>query len=313
MSSTLTRERTSSPPSPAPVRSRRRSARIVVEDLVIPNTVRVLLWLWVAFNLAMAIWVGVQSLKTDRDVLTAPFGLPSSPQWENFATAWTVSGFGGAALNSVLIVGFSGVITIALAAPAAYVIARSRRPAVRALTTYVALCVALPIQAIIVPLFVAKTLVSRFAVEIAFGWWDDRITLVIVYIGTSLAFSVFLLTAAFAGLPESLTEAAELDGASPARAFWSVVVPVAWPAIKSALVLNLLNMWNETLLVLVLLDDPAKQTLPAALLRLYGTMQYNADWGGLFAGLVILIYPMIVLYLWAGGRIMEGMTSGALK
>lgn len=313
MSSTLTRERTSSPPSPGPVRSRGRSARIVLEDLVIPNTVRVLLWLWVAFNLAMAIWVGVQSLKTDRDVLAAPFGLPSSPQWENFATAWTVSGFGGAALNSVLIVGISGVITIALAAPAAYVLARSRRPGVRALTTYVALCLALPIQAIIVPLFVAKTLVSRFAIEIAFGWWDDRITLVIVYIGTSLAFSVFLLTAAFAGLPESLTEAAELDGASPARAFWSVVVPVAWPAIKSALVLNLLNMWNETLLVLVLLDDPAKQTLPAALLRLYGTMQYNADWGGLFAGLVILIYPMIILYLWAGGRIMEGMTSGALK
>lgn len=290
-----------------------RRARILLEDLVIPSTVKILLWVWVAFNIAMAIWVGVQSIKSDRDVLTAPFGLPLSPQWENFVSAWSVSGFGGAALNSAVVVGVSGVITIALAAPAAYVISRSRRRVVRSLTTFVALCVALPVQAIIVPLFVAKTLISRFAVEIAFGWWDDRITLVLVYVGTSLAFSVFLLTAAFAGLPESLTEAAELDGASAGRAFRSIVLPVAWPAVKSALVLNMLNMWNETLLVLVLLDDPAKQTLPAALLRLYGTMQYTADWGGLFAGLVILIYPMILLYLWAGGRIMEGMTAGALK
>ncbi|MBZ2197875.1 carbohydrate ABC transporter permease [Occultella gossypii] len=298
---------------PAEQRGGRTRGSKPIGNHVIPTFVRVMLWLWVAFNLFMAIWVGISSLKTGREIFNSPFGLPSTPVWENFVSAWSVSGFGGAAVNSFTIVAVSGVATVALAAPAAYVISRSSRRLARGLNTYVALCLALPVQAILVPLFVARTEVHRFAVEFLFGWWDDRLTLVFVYIAVSLPFSVFLLTAAFASLPVSLTEAAELDGASPARAFWSVVVPVAWPGIKSALVLNLLNMWSETLLVLVLLDDPALQTLPAALLRLYGTMQYNANWGGLFAGIVILVYPMIVLYLWAGSRIMEGMTAGAVK
>lgn len=271
------------------------------------------MWIWVAFNIAMALWVGLMALKGDKEVFSAPFGLPTTPQWNNFASAWTVSGFGGAALNSIIIVAVSAVLTIVIAAPAAYVIARSQVRWARSINTYVALCVALPVQAILVPYFIAKTEIHRFAVEILFGWWDDRVTLVLMYVATSLPFSVFLLSAAFASMPGSLTEAAEIDGASPARAFTHIVVPVAWPAIKSALVLNALHMWNETLLVLVLINDPSEQTLPAALLRLYATMQYNSNWGGLFAGIVILVYPMIVLYLWTGRRIMEGMTAGAIK
>lgn len=296
----------------APVRPERPRNKFIGNH-VIPGFVRFMLWIWVVFNLLMALWVGVTSLKTGREIFTDPFGLPASPAWENFVSAWSASGFGGAALNSVLIVAASGLITIVLAAPAAYVISRSTRKLASAMSTYVAMCVALPVQAILVPLFIAKTNVRSFAIEILFGWWDDRLTLVFAYVATSLPFAVFLMTATFASLPSSLVEAAEMDGASPLRTFVSVVAPVAWPGIKSALVLNLLNMWNETLLVLVLLDDPAKQTLPAALLRLQGTMQYNADWGGLFAGIVIVVYPMIVLYLWVGSRIMEGMTAGAVK
>lgn len=294
-----------------PLRRGRRSAR--PGSFSMPNPIRIMLWIWVIFNMFMAIWVGLNSLKTDREIFGAPFGLPASPQWQNFVTAWSYSGFGGAALNSVAIVAISAVLTIAIAAPAAYVISRSARRLAAVAKTYVALCVALPVQTILVPLFIARTEVRTFAIEYLFGWWDDRITLLFIYVATSLPFSVFLLTAAFASLPKSLNEAAELDGASAMDTFVRIMVPVAWPAIKSALILNALNMWNETLLVLVLIPNPSQQTLPAALLRLYGTMQYNSNWGGLFAGIVILIYPVLVLYLWVGRRIMEGLTSGATK
>lgn len=300
-------------PDEAPVISRPKKRSKVIGDFVIPNFVRTLLWIWVAFNLFMAVWVGVNSLKTGREIFTSPLGLPESPMWENFVSAWSVSGFGGAVFNSVAIVTISASATIILSAPAAYVISRSSRPLARSMNTFVALCLALPVQAILVPLFVARTGIHNIAVEYLFGWWDDRITLVIIYIATSMPFTVFLLTATFATLPSSMVEAAELDGASPLRTFVSVVTPVAWPGIKSALVLNILNMWSETLVVLTLINDPAQQTLPVALLRLQGTMQYNANWGGLFAGIVIVIYPMILLYIWAGRRIMQGMTAGAVK
>lgn len=284
-----------------------------IGDLVIPRGIQIALWLWVSFNLLMAVWVGITSLKSDGEIFATPFGLPSSPEWENFVSAWTVSGFGGVTLNTIIIVTVSASLTVALGAPAAYVLARSSRRWIAGINTYTALCVALPVQTILVPLFIAKTEVHQFAVEILFGWWDDRITLIFIYVGTSLPFTIFLLTAAFKGLPSALPEAAALDGASPARTFWSIMMPVAWPAVKSAFVLNFLHMWNEALLVLVLINSPSEQTLPAALLRLYGTMQYNSNWGGLFAGVVIVIYPMILLYLWVGRRIMEGMTSGAVK
>jgi len=281
--------------------------------VIVPTATRVALWVWVGFNIFMALWVGITSLKSDDEIFSSPFGLPSSPDWDNFASAWTTSGFGGVTLNSIVVVSVSAAVTILFAAPAAYVLARSNRRWVSAMNTYTALCVALPVQTILVPLFVAKTEIYRFAVEIAFGWWDDRITLILIYIGTSLPFTIFLLTAAFRGLPSSLSEAAALDGATPARTFWSIMAPLAWPAVKSAFILNFLNMWNEALLVMVLITSPSQQTLPAALLRLYSTMQYTSNWGGLFAGMVIVVYPMIVLYLWVGRRIMEGMTSGAVK
>ncbi|GAA2905742.1 sugar ABC transporter permease [Microbacterium keratanolyticum] len=281
--------------------------------MIVPKATRLALWVWVAFNIFMALWVGLTSLKSDEEIFSSPFGLPSSPDWDNFASAWTTSGFGGVTLNSIVVVSVSAAVTILLAAPAAYVLARSNRRWVSAMNTYTALCVALPVQTILVPLFVAKTEIYRFAVEIAFGWWDDRITLILIYIGTSLPFTIFLLTAAFKGLPTSLSEAAALDGATPARTFWSIMAPLAWPAVKSAFILNFLNMWNEALLVMVLITSPSQQTLPAALLRLYSTMQYTSNWGGLFAGMVIVVYPMILLYLWVGRRIMEGMTSGAVK
>ena len=292
---------------------RPRVPRRPLGNVIVPTATRVALWVWVGFNIFMALWVGITSLKSDDEIFSSPFGLPSSPDWDNFASAWTTSGFGGVTLNSIVVVSVSAAVTILLAAPAAYVLARSNRRWVSAMNTYTALCVALPVQTILVPLFVAKTEIYRFAVEIAFGWWDDRITLILIYIGTSLPFTIFLLTAAFRGLPSSLSEAAALDGATPARTFWSIMAPLAWPAVKSAFILNFLNMWNEALLVMVLITSPSQQTLPAALLRLYSTMQYTSNWGGLFAGMVIVVYPMIVLYLWVGRRIMEGMTSGAVK
>ncbi len=291
-------------------RGRRPVERI---DPVLCAVIRAALWLWVVLLVALTLWVLVTSLKTTREIFTNPFGLPRTPRWGNYSVAWSVSGFGKAAFSSVTVVAASAVLIMVIATPASYVLARDPRPRAARITTYFAIGMGIPVQALVVPFFLMSDKLSTFMTEWVTGWWDDRITLVLIYIVLSLPFTVFLLTIYFRSLPTELEEAAAIDGAGPVRTFLTIMVPLARHGLVTALVLNIVALWNETLFVLVIIGDPQKRTLPAALLELYNTMQYTSDWGGLFAGIVILVFPMILLYLWVGRRIVQGMTQGALK
>ena len=168
-------------------------------------------------------------------------------------------------------------------------------------------------QAFMVPMVLISVGLSRFMIEWITGAWDPRITVAIFYVVLSLPFSIFVLIGYFRSLPGELEEAAALDGASPMRTFWRIMVPLARPGITTIAVLNVLSLWNETMIVLLLVPDQRKQTLNVALLNFYSNMQYTSNWGGLFAGVVIVVLPMIVLYLWFGRRIVSGMTQGMGK
>jgi len=189
-------------------------------------------------------------------------------------------------------------------------LARARTRTAGPLTTFFAVGTGIPLQAIVIPIFVLMQSISSFCYG-TFGWWDDRISLTIIYVATSLPFAVFLLTGFFRSLPVELEEAAALDGASLGRMFVRVMLPLAQPGLVTALVLTVVSLWNETLLALVLVVDTDQQTLPQALLGLYGTMQYTSNWGGLFAGLAIVVVPIVFVYWWLGRRIIEGLTVGA--
>jgi N-acetylglucosamine transport system permease protein len=282
-------------------------------DAALAAFIRLGLWIWTLLLVALTLWVILTSLKTSKEIFDRPFGLPAKPQWHNYEVAWNVAGLGKAALNSVCVVAFAAAATIVVSAPASYVLARVARPSASRITTFFAIGMGIPIQALLVPLFLMSNDLSSFMTKWVTGWWDDRISLALVYIVVSLPFTVFLLAAYFRSLPTELEEAAAIDGASPSRTFVEIMLPLARHGITTALVLNVVAMWNETLLVLVLIGDPTQRTLPAALLELYNTMQYTSNWGGLFAGIVILVLPMILLYLWVGRRIVQGMTQGALK
>ena len=289
------------------------STRALRTDRFLAGSIKTLLIVWVLGNLAIIAWVILTSFKTTREIFDSPFGLPAAPRWDNFVTAWTASGFAGAAVNTVLIVAVASVLIIVFSAPAAYVLARTPRASAIPLTTFFALGMGIPFQAVLVPLFLMSNALSDFMVDWVTGFWDDRISLVIVYVVLSLPFSVFVLTGYFRTLPSELEEAAAIDGASAARTFAQIMFPLARPGIVTVFVLNVVSLWNETLLVLVLVPDPLQRTLPAALLNFYNSMQYTSNWGGLFAGIVIVVLPMIILYLWVGRRVIDGMTQGIGK
>ncbi|MGV9304239.1 carbohydrate ABC transporter permease [Nonomuraea sp. NPDC004354] len=287
--------------------------RRLIGDVLLPRATAIALWAWVAVNLALVVWVGAQSLKDSGEVWLDPFSLPADPHWDNYASAWQAAEFSAAALNSTVLTLLGSLLIVALSAPAAYVLARSNRPVAGPLTGYFAMGLSIPLQTLVIPVVVIKLSLYTFMEDWVTGWWDNRITLLVFQVVLSLPFAVFVLTGYMRSLPHEIEEAAEIDGAGPLRSFVRIVLPVARPGVMTVLVLNIIGLWNETLLVLLISPLPEERTLPAALLNLYSSMQYSSDWGGLFAGIVILIYPMIVLYLWLGRRIVDGMTAGIGK
>lgn len=268
--------------------------------------------LWCAFNVGMLVWVVLSSFRGGGAIFSTPFALPDSLSPGNYLNAWSSSGLGTGFVNSVVLVSVSATVTVVLAALAAYALSRTAVPSASPMTSFFALGLGIPMQVVILPVWVVMNKISS-AMYAAFGWWDERISLFLLYVAISLPFAVFLLTAFFRTLPAELEEAAALDGASSWQTFRRVMLPLARPGLSTALMLTGLSLWNETLLALVFLSDNAKYTLPQSLLGLYGTMQYTSNWGGLFAGIVIVVVPTLIAYLVLGRRLVEGMTLGAGK
>ncbi|CAL9412806.1 Diacetylchitobiose uptake system permease protein NgcG [Actinosynnema sp. ALI-1.44] len=264
-----------------------------------------LVWLLAVFNVGVLAWMGVAALRDHTAIFSQPWSLSTFGEFGNFAKAWSDSGFGAAALNTVLLVAGSAVVLVAVSAPAAYALARSGTRISGAMALFFALGIGIPVQVIVVPLFVMLENI---------GLVNSLTGLFVLYVALSLPFTVFLLAAFFGSLPEEVEEAAAIDGAGPLRTFLQISLPLARGGLITALILNAIGLWNETFIALVFIQDTELQTLPLALLGFMQTQQYSgADYGALFAGVCILVLPMLALYVWLGRRIVEGMTLGAVK
>ncbi|GAA4848768.1 carbohydrate ABC transporter permease [Luteimicrobium xylanilyticum] len=282
-----------------PVRVRRSGGwfrRLVASPIV---------WLVVAANAGVVVWILFSSVKDTRSILESPWSLPSSLHLDNYARAWTSGDFAAATFNSVVLVVGTAAATVLLAAPAAYALTRLGGRGSSGLTAFFAVGLGVPSFAVFLPLYVVMShlgLVNNLA-----GLW-------LLYTATSMPFAVFFLTAFFRSLPQEVEEAAALDGASPLYVFWRIVFPLARSGIITLLILNVIQHWGETFFALVFIQDRALQTLPLALYNFLQTMQYSgADWAGMFAGIALVVVPMIVAYAFLARQIIDGMTLGAGK
>ncbi|BCW60179.1 carbohydrate ABC transporter permease [Arthrobacter sp. StoSoilB20] len=292
---TLTRRRGRRGVSPA-----LRGERNVVRGIGVA-----LLWAVVAISIAALVWMVAQAFRDTRSILDDPFGVPVSLDFGNFVRAWTVGDFATATWNSLVTTVVSSVLTVAIAAPCAYYLSRVDNRLTQGLSLYFILGLGIPAQVILIPLFVMLNKVYLT---------DSILGLNLVYIGVSMPFTVFLLTAFFRSLPLEMEEAAALDGTTAFGTFWRITLPLAKGGILTAFILQVISHWNETLLALTLLQSTEKYTLPVALISFVQQQTYSgADWGGLFAGLVIVVLPMLIIYIWLGRRLTEGLTLGMGK
>lgn len=265
---------------------------------------RAFVWGWAAFNSGVVVWLVLSSLKTSREILNTPFALPTKLHFDNYTRAWDAAEFGTSMFNTVLIVVTATLGVVAMSAPASYALAKLKPRLSAKLTAAFAVGIGIPLQATFIPLFVAMSRVGL--TDSLWGLW-------LLYVATSLPFTVFLMTGFFRTLPQDTEEAAAIDGASPARTFFTIVMPMARPGLVTAFLLNLVTLWSETLLALVFLSSTNKFTLARSLWDFYGTMTYTGDWSALLAGVCIVLLPILALYAWLGTRMIEGLTLGMGK
>ena len=247
-------------------------------------------------------WMVVTSLKTNAELFADVWKLPSTLRVENYANAWTIGGMGAAFVNSVVATLGSAIAVVALAAPAAYALSRADFPGREPLINAFAAGMGIPAVLIFIPVFVMLSSV---------GLANSLAGLIVVYVGVQLPFTAFVLTGFFATLPVDLEEAAIIDGASEVGVFWRIMLPLARPGLLTAFIFNLIFLWKEFFWALVLLRSRSGFTLGVALNSLRESLAFNADWTGLFAAVVILMAPAVVVYVLLSRRFVESITFGS--
>lgn len=260
---------------------------------------------WAAFGMFFVGWLIVASLKTNRSLFKQPFSLPAEPKFDNYARTWQTADFGTYFLNSTLVVGASVIGILIAAVPAAYVLSRAEFKFRDTITVFFAAGMGIPTPLLLIPIFVIMS-------SLRLG--DTLTGLTIVYVALSLPFSVYVLTGFFSSIPSDLQSAARIDGCNDFQTFFHVMLPLARPGILTVALLNFVGLWNEFQLSLVMINSPELRTLSLGLYSLITSMQYSgADWVGLFAGVVITTTPSVLLFVFFGNKMIDGITMGGVK
>lgn len=233
-----------------------------------------------------------------------PAGLawPGEPRWDNFVMAFQAAHMDDLLVSSTLIV--LGVVPVSLliATMAGFAIGHLRMAGRRVVFLAFVLGLTLPFEGIITPLYHQVR---------DLGLLNTRMAIVLPLIGLFMPFAVFWMRAHFINVPHEISEAARIDGATTWQQFWRIHVPLAMPAISSLGILLFLWTWNQFLLTIVLVDDPAKRTMAGALGAFQG--QWGTDIPLLCAGSLLVLTPTLVVFLLFQRRFVSALLQGSLK
>jgi N-acetylglucosamine transport system permease protein len=279
-------------------------ARSGFGNLTVNAVSQLLLAFWAIVVIFPFVWMVITALKTDPEILSSPWTLPASLQWDNFTRAWTQARIGRFFVNTMVVLAGSLAGTLIVSSMAAYVLARFSFPGRQAIYYGFVAGLMFPVFLALVPLYFLVNDLHLLATYQGLS---------LVYIAYSLPFTIFFLTAFFKTLPAELGEAAILDGASQYQIFFQIMMPLARPGLIAMGIFNFLGQWNQFLLPLVLMPDENKYLLSQGLYFLAVQQGYQNDYGALFAAMVITMIPTLIVYVLFQRRLESGLTAGALK
>ena len=275
----------------------------------------VVLGLLAVLILVPVLWVVMASVKETVEHYGNPWALPTHLHWQNFVDAWNKADMGAYMGHSVLVTGLALVILLVVALPASYCLARFKFVGQKFFNTCFMAGLFINVNYIVVPIYLMLADGDKWLKSV-FGngfLLNNHVVVAIVYAATALPFTIYLLSSYFATLPHDFEEAAYIDGAGYWRTMLEIIFPMAKPSIITVILFNFLSFWNEYIIIKTLVTDRDQWTLPAGLLNLMQAQQSAAEYGPMYAGLVLVMLPVLILYICVQKNLTKGMTVGGLK
>ena len=283
----------------ASITARRRGRRRRVPALRLA-----LLALALVITLLPVYWMAITSLKTQVEVFASPpTFVPQRPTLENYISLFANRNMGAYLLNSLIVVGASVLLALAIGSLAAYALARFRMGRLNdRLSFWVLAPRMIPPIAIVVPIFLILQ---------QFGLLNKHLGLILVYTAFNLPFVVWMMRSFFQEIPIDLEEAAMVDGASRLSAFWHVMLPLAAPGLAATAIFAIIVTYNEFFFALTLTSTPAAATLPVGTAALIGKTQ--TLFGEMAAAGVVATVPIVFFALLVQRHLVRGLKMGAVK
>lgn len=260
-------------------------------------------------------WVFMASIKQASEFYGSPWVMPETVYIQNFIDAFVDANMGQYFMNSVIVTAIAMAILLVVALPAAYVLARFDFKGVGFIKTFIRAGLFVNISFIVVPIFLMLLGWDSAVRDLMGGSFfvNNRFMLALIYAATALPFTIFLLSSYFETLPSDFEEAAYIDGAGYFKTMITVMIPMARPSIITVILFQFLAFWNEYILALTLLPNNQYKTLPVGLINLMAAERAAANYGRLYAGMVIVMLPTLILYILVQKRLTQGMTAGGVK
>lgn len=259
---------------------------------------------WIMFTAVVLAWILGASLSTSREIFSGTvFKFESGIHFENYASAWKVQNVSKFFANSLLYASVSCVGVILIAAPAAYVLSRFEFVCNKVMKFGLVIAMSIPGVMIIMPIY---ALTARIGLK-------GRLLLILLYIFLNVPYTTTYLLNFFATLSKTYEEAAAIDGCTPTKTFWVIMLPLVQPALITVTIFNFLGVWNEFFMALIFASSEKYTPVGVGLLNIVNAMKYTGDYGGLFAAVVIVFLPTFLLYIFLSEKIISGVTGGGIK
>jgi raffinose/stachyose/melibiose transport system permease protein len=261
----------------------------------------ILLWMTSLFTLFVLLYMTYQSLRPKKELLSSTFGWPNVLNLGNFRKLFVDAGFSTYFLNSVLILVGSLLVVIVLSSMVAYGIGRFQFRFKSGLLIYFLIGLMFPVQLGIVPIFLLIRDLGLLNSQ-----WS-----VILVLSAGLSMPVFLLTTFFEKLPKDLYESAKIDGANEWTTFYRIMFPLASPVTFSVCIIMSVQIWNQFFVPIIFLHSESNKTIPLMIVKFTNNLMFNLDLA--MAGSVMATIPLLILFFFFSGKVMDGVASGGVK
>lgn len=255
--------------------------------------------LFTLFPLLMAL---MNSFKTNRELLTNVMSWPTEFNFDNYIRTFEKMHYGRSFANTVILAGLSVSLMILFSALAGWKLCRTKTRLSKFILNLFIFSMLIPFSSIMIPLY---------RVTLALDIKNSLVGLSLVYAGLGVSMAIFLYHGFVKGIPIEMEEAAAIDGCNSMQTFFKIVLPMLKPITATITITNVLWVWNDFLLPLIVISDSKKYTLLLSTNTLFG--QYSSDWTAILSALILAALPVIVFYAIFQKQILKGISDGAVK